>query len=69
MKSTRLRFGWLSALVSLTGTIPSGIALLHPTSPALAQPIIPASDGTGTVITSDGNRFDISGGTLSSDGT
>lgn len=68
MKSTRQRFGWLSALVSLIGTIPSGIALLHPTSPALAQPIIPASDSTGTVITSDGNRFDISGGTLSNDG-
>ncbi|MEQ8753749.1 MAG: CHAT domain-containing protein [Coleofasciculus sp. G1-WW12-02] len=34
----------------------------------LAQPIIPAADGTGTIITPDGNRIDISGGSLSADG-
>ncbi|MFP4100755.1 two-partner secretion domain-containing protein, partial [Coleofasciculus sp.] len=34
----------------------------------LAQPIIPAADGTGTIITPDGNRIDISGGSLSGDG-
>ncbi|EDX78139.1 haemagglutination activity domain protein [Coleofasciculus chthonoplastes PCC 7420] len=33
----------------------------------LAQPI-PAADGTGTIVTPDGNRIDISGGSLSSDG-
>jgi len=34
----------------------------------LAQPIA-APDGTGTVVTVDGNQFNISGGTLSGDGT
>ncbi|MEQ8539537.1 MAG: filamentous hemagglutinin N-terminal domain-containing protein, partial [Coleofasciculus sp. D1-CHI-01] len=33
----------------------------------LAQSITPA-DGTGTIVTPDGNRIDISGGSLSSDG-
>jgi filamentous hemagglutinin family protein len=38
------------------------------TKPALAQPI--TSDGsTGTVVTPDGNRLDITGGQLSGDGT
>ncbi len=34
----------------------------------LAQPITSARDGTGTIITPDGNRIDISGGSLSADG-
>ncbi|GAB4194639.1 MAG: hypothetical protein Fur006_40540 [Coleofasciculaceae cyanobacterium] len=34
----------------------------------LAQAIAPAVDGTGTVVTQQGNRFDISGGSLSDDG-
>ncbi|HBB36140.1 MAG TPA: hypothetical protein DDZ80_15375 [Cyanobacteria bacterium UBA8803] len=33
-----------------------------------AQSIIPAIDGTGTLITTNGNQFDIQGGTLSGDG-
>ncbi|HLO50445.1 MAG TPA: CHAT domain-containing protein [Kamptonema sp.] len=33
-----------------------------------AQPIVPATDGTGTTVTPDGNRFNISGGQLSRDG-
>ncbi len=33
----------------------------------LAQTIIPAADGTNTVVTSDGNQIDISGGQLSGD--
>ncbi|WP_193933253.1 CHAT domain-containing protein [Coleofasciculus sp. LEGE 07092] len=36
--------------------------------PAFSHPITPATDGTGTVVIPDGNRFDIQGGTLSSDG-
>src|SRR4028119_460154 len=32
-----------------------------------AQSITPAADGTGTLITPNGNRIDISGGTLSTD--
>jgi filamentous hemagglutinin family protein len=33
-----------------------------------AQPIVPATDGTNTIVTPDKNRFDIHGGTLSGDG-
>ncbi len=36
--------------------------------PAQAQSIIPNSDGTGTLVTPNGNRFNINGGTLSGDG-
>lgn len=34
----------------------------------LAQPIIAAPDGTGTLVTPNGNQFDISGGQFSRDG-
>jgi len=34
-----------------------------------AQSILPAGDGTGTIVTPDGQRFDINGGSLSGDGT
>ncbi|MGB3204505.1 MAG: hypothetical protein WBB28_05915 [Crinalium sp.] len=33
-----------------------------------AQPILPATDGTNTLVTPDGNRFDIQGGKTSGDG-
>ncbi|NEP09672.1 MAG: filamentous hemagglutinin N-terminal domain-containing protein, partial [Symploca sp. SIO2C1] len=33
-----------------------------------AQPITPAADGTGTVVTTEGNQFQIDGGSLSADG-
>ncbi len=36
--------------------------------PLYAQTITPAPDGTGTLVTPEGNRLDISGGTLSKDG-
>ncbi|NER51628.1 MAG: filamentous hemagglutinin N-terminal domain-containing protein, partial [Symploca sp. SIO1A3] len=39
---------------------------LHNRVVVQAQPI-PAADGTGTLVTSDGNRFDIEGGSLSGD--
>lgn len=32
-----------------------------------AQPIVPAADGTNTIVTPNKNRFDIQGGTLSGD--
>lgn len=35
---------------------------------ALCQPIVPANDGTGTLVSPNGNRLDISGGKLSGDG-
>ncbi|MDB9514452.1 CHAT domain-containing protein [Kamptonema animale CS-326] len=34
-----------------------------------AQPIVPAADGTNTTVTPEGNRFNISGGQLSRDGS
>jgi len=36
--------------------------------PAIAQTIIPAQDGTATLVMPNGNTFNISGGTLSGDG-
>ncbi len=42
--------------------------LAIPPTPAAAQPIQPAADGTGTKVTVNGNRFEIDGGTLSGDG-
>ncbi|MFP4101484.1 MAG: CHAT domain-containing protein [Coleofasciculus sp.] len=43
------------------------VAAFTPT-PLVSQPITPATDGTGTQITPDGNRFDIQGGSVSADG-
>ncbi|NEQ42218.1 MAG: CHAT domain-containing protein [Leptolyngbya sp. SIOISBB] len=37
-------------------------------APRLAQAVIPNGDGTGTVVTPDGNQLDITGGQLSGDG-
>ncbi|NES82943.1 MAG: filamentous hemagglutinin N-terminal domain-containing protein, partial [Moorea sp. SIO2B7] len=53
-------------MITLTGLIPLRLSLL--VSPANAQPITPAADGTGTIVTPDGDRFDIHGGSLSGDG-
>lgn len=38
------------------------------TKPVFAQSITPANDNTGTIVTPDGQRFDIDGGSLSNDG-
>ncbi|MDJ0601961.1 MAG: filamentous hemagglutinin N-terminal domain-containing protein, partial [Crocosphaera sp.] len=38
-------------------------------NPTFGQSIIPANDGTGTIINQEGNQFNIEGGTLSGDGT
>ncbi|NEP09316.1 MAG: CHAT domain-containing protein [Symploca sp. SIO2C1] len=63
MKFTKLPSSWLSFLVSLAAALPWGVVSL-----AQAQPITPAADGTGTIVTPNGNRFDIHGGTLSGGG-
>ncbi|MEP0856193.1 CHAT domain-containing protein [Trichocoleus sp. DQ-U1] len=42
-------------------------AIANSLQPVQAQPITPAADGTGTIVTPEGNRFNISGGTLSKD--
>lgn len=61
MKLYRRHLYWLLPLLSLTGT-------LYTQKIAYGQEIIPANDGTGTIVTPEGHRFNISGGTLSSDG-
>ncbi|MEQ8468371.1 MAG: CHAT domain-containing protein [Coleofasciculus sp. E1-EBD-02] len=43
------------------------VAAFTPT-PLVSQPITPATDGTGTQVTPDGNRLDIQGGSVSADG-
>ncbi|MBW4562861.1 MAG: CHAT domain-containing protein [Mojavia pulchra JT2-VF2] len=48
------------AIVPLFAAIYTGIAK--------AQQIVPAIDGTGTIVTPNGNRLDITGGTTSGDG-
>lgn len=59
MKFARLGLSLLFSGVFLTEKIA--------TFPLVAQPITPSVDGTGTIVTQDGNRFDINGGSLSSD--
>jgi filamentous hemagglutinin family protein len=53
-------------------SILAAIALLSPiaiaTPKILAQPIVPANDGTSTVVTPQGNQFNITGGQLSGNG-
>jgi filamentous hemagglutinin family protein len=44
------------------------LALAATLSSAQAQSIIPAADGTGTIVTPDGHQFNIEGGSLSQDG-
>jgi len=56
--------GCLSITSALYGY---GIAL-SPVSLVQAQPITAANDDTGTLVTPNGNKFDISGGTSSGDG-
>ncbi|MFP5274017.1 two-partner secretion domain-containing protein, partial [Coleofasciculus sp.] len=69
MKSSGLGFCCLFALVSLCQTILCGVASLMGDSAALAQSITPTADGTGTIVTPDGNRIYISGGSVSGDGS
>lgn len=56
-----IRAIWMWATILLLG----GLGLKH----AQAQPIVPAPDGVGTIVTPDGDRFNITGGQLSSDQT
>lgn len=58
----------LTALFWFFGLFLPNLPLLLVSQIALGQPIIPANDGTGTLVTPNGNRLDISGGKLSGDG-
>jgi filamentous hemagglutinin family protein len=60
MNLARCYVGWLSFFIPLSAILTS--------ISAKANPITPASDGTGTIVTPDSNRFDIQGGSLSQDG-
>jgi len=60
MPYPKLRPVWTFLLLLLAG-------MIAPSSTD-AQSITPAADGTGTMVTPDGNRFDIHGGTFSGDG-
>ncbi|MEW6494954.1 MAG: filamentous hemagglutinin N-terminal domain-containing protein, partial [Cyanobacteriota bacterium] len=60
MSLARWYIGWLFFLIPLTVPLAA--------IPAIANPITPASDGTGTLVTPNANRFDINGGSLSQDG-
>ena len=60
MKSAQWCFSWLFLVV--------GLMLVAKTAPTTnAEPITAAPDGTGTVITPEGNQFNISGGSLDAD--
>ncbi|MCW6035255.1 CHAT domain-containing protein [Spirulina subsalsa FACHB-351] len=61
----------VSALVCPSAKIAGytlGTVLVSHAAPLAAQTIIPANDGTGTIILENGDRIDITGGSLSSDG-
>ncbi|NES20472.1 MAG: filamentous hemagglutinin N-terminal domain-containing protein, partial [Symploca sp. SIO3E6] len=64
-----MKVGFFLLPAPLLGGVGGGFCCLLPISPPLqAQPITPATDGTGTKVTIEGNRFDIQGGSLSRDG-
>ena len=67
MKVSTSGIGRLLTLVLPMFAIPFGIATLHAPKQAQAQPIAPesGSNRTGTIVTPNGNRIDISGGTQS----
>src|SRR4028118_540221 len=47
---------------------PFSLLIFNTFAQAQPIPIVPAADGTGTVVTPSGNRYDINGGSLSGDG-
>ncbi|MFP4103046.1 two-partner secretion domain-containing protein, partial [Coleofasciculus sp.] len=69
MKSSRFGFRCLFTLLSLCQGILCGVAALIGNSPAMAQSITPAADGTGTNVTQNGIQYNIDGGSVSGDGS
>ncbi|MEW6495854.1 MAG: filamentous hemagglutinin N-terminal domain-containing protein [Cyanobacteriota bacterium] len=61
-----MKAAWLGLFFLFPSVFLSGI--VTPSS-VLSQLITPEADGTGTVVNQQGNRFDISGGSFSSDRT
>ncbi|MBD2005191.1 MULTISPECIES: CHAT domain-containing protein [Cyanophyceae] len=60
MKLLAKRIKWLLVILPFVGVIRI--------KQAIAQPIVPATDGTGTIVNVTGDRLDISGGKLSGQG-
>jgi len=58
LKTVKLVMAMLSSI---------GAVALSPISPAFAQAIAPAPDGTGTIVNINGQTYNITGGTLSGD--
>lgn len=58
----------LSSLIPWVKSLWLGVILTSFTSPAFAQSITTANDGTGTIVNINGNSIDIQGGSLSGDG-
>jgi filamentous hemagglutinin family protein len=56
----------MNTIRQLLALLPFAALILS--QPALAQRIVPAPDSTGTTVTPTGNQFNITGGSLSSDG-
>ena len=54
--------------ISIKASFVGAIAFISLAPAAISQPIAPANDGTGTVVTPEGDRIDIHGGQLSGDG-
>jgi filamentous hemagglutinin family protein len=65
MKKASLLLAILSGLG--IGSLPFGVYPYLELA-ALSQPITPEADGTGTIVTPNGDRLDIQGGSLSQDG-
>ena len=59
------RISWRLAVLK---SIFTPFAILVLASPAIAQSIVPAADGTNTIVTPEGDRIDITGGQISRDG-
>jgi CHAT domain-containing protein len=64
------KISWLLALCPVQATLAATAFMYFQSAPAAAQTpqIAPAADGTGTVVTPDRDRFDITGGKTSGDG-
>ena len=60
----------ISVFIKKVGVLLAALPFIAAISikPASAQQIVPNNDGTMTIVTQEGNRFDIDGGTLSKDG-
>jgi hypothetical protein len=61
----------MEPVAKVLGSVLTSLLVVGVAAPkqAWGQPITPAPDGTGTVITPNGDRIDISNGTLGGDRT